>query len=82
MNNFDCWYSSNKSVLDNLYHRLITLSKSYGIIIKDNNNSYDNYLYMMYNESTKKIINKNLYPEYYIKYNSIGYDEYKILNIH
>jgi len=81
MDNFDCWYSSNKSVLDVLYYKLIILSKSYGIIIKNNNNSYNNYLYMMYNESTKENIDRNLYTEYYYKkYNSPGYDEYTILN--
>lgn len=82
MHDFDLWYKKNKNVLIHLYYILIDISKSYNIIIIDNNNSYNNFLYMMYNESSKKVIDKILYPEFFYKrYNSKEYHNYKILNI-
>ena len=57
------WYSKNKNALDYLFSDLINISKTYGIIIKENNQSYNNYIRMMYYESNKEIIDKTLYPE-------------------
>ena len=35
---------------------------------------------MMYNESSKEVIDKNMYPNFfYKKYNKNGYEKYKIL---
>ena len=82
MHDFDSWYKTNKNALIHLYHILIDISKSYNIIIIDNNNSYNNFLEMMYNESSKMVIDKILYPEFFYKrYNSNGCENYKILNI-
>jgi len=82
MHNFDLWYKKNKNVLIHLYYILIDISKSYNIIIIDNNNSYNNFLEMMYNESSKMVIDKILYPEFFYKrYNNDKYQNYKILNI-
>ena len=56
MSEFDFWYNTNKHALDELYYKLIFISKSYSIIIIDNDKSYNNFLIMMYNESSKKVI--------------------------
>jgi hypothetical protein len=82
MSNFNLWYDINKNALNHLFSKLIEISKSYGIIIIENNVSYNNFIKMMYYESSKKVIDKNLYPEFfYKKYNNNGYQNYKILNI-
>ena len=82
MYDFNLWYKINKNALNHLYYELINISKNYNIIIIDDNNSYNNYLEMMYNESSKRVINKTLYPEFFYKrYNSNGYQNYKILKI-
>jgi hypothetical protein len=74
------WYINNKVALDYLFYNLIKISKTYGIIIIDNNKSYDNFIEMMYNESNGNIIDKRLYPELYKKYsNDDTLDNYKIL---
>ncbi len=81
MNDFNTWYIENKNVLSHLYIELIDISKRNGINIIENKNSYKNFLNMMYNESYKEIIDKDLFPEFfYKKYNSEGYEEYQILN--
>jgi hypothetical protein len=82
MYDFDVWYKINKNVLIHLYYKLIDISKCYNISIIDDDNSYDNFLEMMYNESSKTIIDKKLYSEFfYKKYNSNGYQDYKFLDI-
>jgi len=82
MHDFDLWYKKNKNALIHLYYILIDISKSYNIILIDDNNSYNNFLEMMYNESSKMVIDKILYPEFfYKKYNNNSYKNYKILNI-
>ena len=81
MSEFDFWYNTNKHALDELYYKLIYISNSYSIIIIDNNKSYNNFLKMIYNESSKKVIDKKLYPEYFYKRYNNGYQKYKILNI-
>jgi hypothetical protein len=82
MYNFENWYKINMNVLIHLYYILIDISKSYNIVIIDNNNSYNFFLEMMYNESTKNVIDKIFYPEFfYNKYNSKICKDYKILNI-
>jgi hypothetical protein len=73
------WYKKNKNVLNYLYNKLNDMSNSYGIILNDNNKTYNNFISMMYNESTKSIINKELYPEFYPKkYDCYGYQNYII----
>jgi hypothetical protein len=80
MHNFDLWYKMNENILTYLYYELMNISKSYNIILIDDNNSYNNFLTMMYNESSKEIIDKNMYPDFfYKKYNKNGYQKYKIL---
>jgi len=80
MHNFDVWYKMNENILTYLYYELINISKRYSIILIDDNNSYNNFLTMMYNESSKELIDKNMYPEFfYKKYNKNGYEKYKIL---
>lgn len=81
MSDFNHWFKINKNALEHLYHHLIDISLSYGIKLIDNQDTINNFIYMMYNESSKRVINKELYPEFfYKKFNSRGYEEYKILN--
>lgn len=82
LNSYKNWVKVNKNILEHLYYKLINLSKSYSISIMNNNESFNNFLKMMYYESNKKLINKNLFPEYHNKrFNSEGYQNYKILDI-
>ena len=80
--NINYWYSKNKNALDYLFSDLINISKTYGIIIKENNESYNNYIRMMYYESNKEIIDKTLYPELFKNklLNNDILDKYIILN--
>ena len=66
MHNFDLWYKMNENILTYLYYELMNISKSYSIILIDDNNSYNNFLTMMYNESSKELIDKNMYPEFFL----------------
>jgi len=75
------WYKKNKGVLNYLFYKLIEISKTNGITIKDTDNSFNNFIDMMYHQSDKEIIDKNMYPEIYCKkYNNETLDEYIILN--
>ena len=79
--NREMWFKKNQYALEKMYYNLLKISKDYGIILKDNNDTIYNFIYMIYNESNKSVINENLYPEYFNKkYNSTGYEKYKILN--
>ena len=64
-NNINNWYKINNNVLDELYYELIFISKSYGIEIIDNDKSYNDFIYMMYKESDKTVINRNEFSEYF-----------------
>jgi hypothetical protein len=78
--NSEEWFYYNKNALEKLYYSLLKLSESYGILLKDNEDTINYFIIMMYNESDKTIIDKNLFPEYFnIKYNRNGYEKYKIL---
>ena len=59
------WYKRNNNVLDELYYELLTISESYGIQIIDNDKSYNDFIYMMYKESNKTVINRTEFPEYF-----------------
>jgi len=65
MSYFHYWYENNIGALEHLYDELIKLSKSYGINIIDNQQTINNFIKMMYNESDGQIIKKNLFPEYF-----------------
>ena len=75
------WYKLNKNILQYLYNILIKLSNDrYKIKIIDNKNTYNNYIIMMYNESNKGIVDRELFSEFFNKkYNSFGYEKYIIL---
>jgi hypothetical protein len=80
MTSFDLWLKQNRFILDNLYYSLIAASKKAGIIIIQSDDVYENFLIMMYNESNKKIVDKDDFPDLYYKmYNSSGYEKYKIV---
>lgn len=79
MYSFDYWFQMNKVILKYLYNKLFLICKTYGITLINNKNTKFNFLLMMYNESNKDIIDKNLNLEYfYRKYNSKGYEDYTI----
>jgi len=81
MTSFVNWYKINKNALKYLFVELKNTCSSYGIILRKNKNTFDNFLLMMYHESNKDIINKDLYPEFFnTKLNSTGYQEYLILD--
>jgi hypothetical protein len=80
MGDFNRWLKINRNALEHLYYHLIDLSLSYGIKIIDSEETVNNFIYMMYNESSKRVINKELYPEFfYRKFNSQGYEKYQII---
>jgi hypothetical protein len=80
MGDFNRWLKINRNALEHLYYHLIDLSLSYGIKIIDSEETVDNFIYMMYNESSKRVINKELYHEFfYRKFNSPGYEKYQII---
>ena len=82
MDNFDNWAYINIDVLNHLYYKMIQISNIHGIKIIDAQSSFDNFVYMVFNESSKKIINRELYPQFFDRiYNSDGYQDYKILEI-
>jgi hypothetical protein len=66
MTEFNIWYEINKNALAHLYFKLIKISKSHGIKIINKQESMNDFIYMMYNESSKQIINPELYPEYFM----------------
>lgn len=79
---FEEWNYKNKNVLKVLYNELIYMSLKYKIEIIDNINTYNNFLKMMYNESSKTVLSEELFPEYYdIFYHSDGYEDYKVYQI-
>jgi hypothetical protein len=67
---FDDWYEHNIFALKHLYDELIKISKSYGIIINNNQKTINSFIKMMYNESDGKLVNYNLYPEFFSDYDN------------
>ena len=65
MHEIDYWIQTNFNVLVHLFKKLIVISNSNGIQLIDNQSSFDNFLYMMYKESSHSYIDKNLYPEFF-----------------
>ena len=79
INNFNNWFNINKIALEHLYNRLILISKKYGYKLYLDQNTMNDFIRMMYEESEKKVIDKDLYPEFFNKkYNSPGYENYNI----
>lgn len=66
MNNFDEWYNINKGALVYLYNKLFIISKNYDINLINNDNTFENYLDMMYNLSNKDLIDKEYYPHFFV----------------
>ena len=82
MVNFNEWSYENKHVLKYLYYKLLVLSNKYKIHIINNENTYNNFLKMMYHSSSKQLISRELFPEYYdIHYHSSGSETYKIFDV-
>jgi hypothetical protein len=82
MFDFNEWKLKNKYILIYLYNNLYEMAKQYDIKIINNDVTYNNFLKMMYNESSKEVISRELFPEYYdISYHSKGYDSYNIFDI-
>ena len=56
MNSFEEWFHMNKVILKHLYYKLFDICETYGISMIDDNKSINNFLKMMYNESSGDII--------------------------
>jgi len=54
--NLDIWYQYNEPALQYLYNYLIDLSKKYGLIINNSEDSYSDFVNVIYNESNGYII--------------------------
>jgi hypothetical protein len=63
--NIDNWYKINCKALDELYYELIRISELHEIQLIDNDKSYNDFIYMMYKESNKTVINRIEFPEYF-----------------
>jgi hypothetical protein len=82
MYSFDEWIKYNKPVLKHLFNQLSITCEEYGIHLINDKGAYRNFYLMMYNESTKEIVDRELYSEFFQqKFNSKGYEEYTILDI-
>jgi hypothetical protein len=64
MDHMEFWVENNFIVLVHLFNKLIEISSNYKLNVINNQDSFNNFLLMMYNESDKSIINPDLYPEY------------------
>lgn len=79
---FNEWVYKNKYILRYLYTKLLVLSNKYKIEIINNQNTYNSFLKMIYNSSSKKIISRELFPEYYdIHYYANGSEKYKVFDV-
>ena len=58
MDAIENWVENNFIVLVHLFHKLIEISNLYKINVINNQDSFNNFLLMMYNESDKTSINK------------------------
>ena len=63
--NIHNWYKINNNILHELYYELINISHLHGIEIINNDKSYSDFIFMMYKESDKTVINRNEYSEYF-----------------
>jgi hypothetical protein len=50
-NNFINWYLNYENDIKDLYTELLNISESNGISIDDNNENFNSFIIMMYNES-------------------------------
>lgn len=57
MDAIENWVENNFIVLVHLFHKLIEISSLYKINVINNQDSFNNFLLMMYNESDKTSIN-------------------------
>jgi hypothetical protein len=79
---FSEWNYQNKHILRYLYAKLLILSNKHKIQIINSENTYNNFLKMMYHSSSKKILSRELFPEYYdIYYHANGSEEYKTFDL-
>lgn len=77
--NINIWEKYNAIILEELYNILLNLSKDHGLPLINDENTYDNFINMMYNESDKTIIDYNFFPEYNIEIeDNYIYDQYII----
>lgn len=79
--NINIWEKYNYIILEELYNILLNLSSDHGLQLINDENTYDNFIIMMYNESDKTIIDYILFPEYNIeREDNSTYDQYIITN--
>ena len=74
MVSYENWLYHNRPLIEHLYYYLIDLSNSYGIQIIDNDNTINNFIKMMYNQSNKIIATKDYFPEFYAINQDLAHD--------
>jgi hypothetical protein len=62
---YSIWFKKNEVILDHLYYTLLNICCKNKFNINDNEKCYNYFLKMMYNQSNKTIINKELFSEYF-----------------
>jgi len=60
-NNIEFWFKHNKHLLEHLYYYLIELCSKNKIKLVPSKELSNNFIRMMYNESLKTIVDKELY---------------------
>lgn len=65
MTNFEIWCKKNNIILEHLYYKLLNICYKHNFIIHNTDKCYNKFLKMMYNQSNKIIIKKELFPEFY-----------------
>ena len=64
---FNKWFNVNKNALEHLYYKLINMAELYNIHINNTQNSKDDFITMMYKESSGELLDEILYSEFFIK---------------
>lgn len=62
---YSIWCKKNEFILNHLYYKLLNICYKNKFNINDNEKCYNYFLKMMYNQSNKTIINKELFSEYF-----------------
>lgn len=62
---YSLWCKKNEVILEYLYYTLLNICHKNKFVINDNEKCYNYFLKMMYNQSNKIIIDKELFSEYF-----------------
>ena len=62
---YSLWCKKNEVILEHLYYTLLNICYKNKFVINNNEKCYNYFLKMMYNQSNKIIIDKELFSEYF-----------------